>query len=74
MGETTLSIRADQFVMVKSNPAYVNHDGNLFVDVVRVNTLIATARALCDNVETVGTHNRIDGKHLDDLRKVLDNL
>lgn len=74
MGGTKLSIRADQFIMVKSNPAYVNYDGNLFVDIVRVNTLIATARALCDNVETVGTHNRIDGKYLDDLRKALDNV
>lgn len=74
IGETTLSIHADQFIMAKSETAYVNYDGRMFVETGRVNTLIAAARALCDNVETVGTHNRIATEHLDVLRKALDEI
>lgn len=36
--------------------------------------LVIAARLLCDNVQTVGTHHRIDGKYLEVLRKALDGL
>lgn len=36
--------------------------------------VVIAARLLCDNVQTVGTHHRIDGKYLEVLRKALDGL
>lgn len=62
---SSIAVRADLCVVNDGVATFPNSP---------LNTLIAAARTLCDNVETVGTHNRIDTEHIDKLRQALDKL
>lgn len=84
-GVKTVTITAEHFVVMDEtliHEPYLSNKGELYERVsadnlqesVRLQTLIAAARSLCDNVETVGTHHRVDGKYLDALRQAIDRL
>lgn len=61
IGKQTLSIRADLCVVSGGVATFPNSP---------LNTLIAAARTLCDNVKD----NRISTEHLDKLRQALDGI